>query len=97
MGFILGQIVHHRRYNYRGVVVGMDMECLAEEDWYSSNRTQPSRNQPWYRVFAEGGHETYVAQENLEADASPAPVDHPYLRRLFPTFIDGRYYTHSLN
>ena len=27
--FQRGQLVRHRRYGYRGVVVGLDLECLA--------------------------------------------------------------------
>ncbi len=46
-----GQIVRHRRYGYRGVVVDSDLTCKADEAWYQSNQTQPDRNQPWYHVL----------------------------------------------
>ena len=35
-----GQLVQHSRYKYRGVVVGYDLSCQADEDWYASNRTR---------------------------------------------------------
>ena len=95
--YAIGQIIHHRRYDYRGVVANADGECMAGDDWYSSNRTQPSREQPWYRVLVEGGNETYVAEENLEIDALGDPIDHPLVKKLFPTFHSGRYYRQSFN
>ena len=48
--FFPGQIVRHKRYGYRGVVVDFDTTCQADETWYQSDNTQPVRNQPWYHV-----------------------------------------------
>ncbi len=63
-----GQIVRHRRYGYRGVVVDSDLTCKADEAWYQSNQTQPDRNQPWYHVLVDGtSNTTYAAQTSLEA------------------------------
>lgn len=95
--FRVGQIVHHRRYDYRGVIVSADPSCQADDAWYQRNMTQPPRNQPWYHVLVDGGSETYVAQENLEADPAGAPVKHPLVNKLFPTFHNGRYYPQSFN
>lgn len=93
----VGTVIHHRRYAYRGVVVKVDSECQADENWYQRNRTQPDRGQPWYHVLVHGGNETYVAEENLEPDTAAAPIEHPMVPRFFPTFLDGKYYSHSLN
>ncbi len=95
--FQVGQVVHHRRYNYRGVILAYDPYCRAPETWYNRNRTQPDRNQPWYNVLVDGGRETYVAEENLELDTSGEPVDHPLVPTFFPTFRDGRYFRPSMN
>lgn len=87
-----GQLVRHRRYDYRGVVVDFDMRCLAEDDWYVANRTQPSRDQPWYHVFVDGSPNiTYVAEENLEPDDRNEPVRHPLVVEFFESFADHRY------
>lgn len=48
-----GQLVRHRRYGYRGVVVDRDEFCEADDEWYSKNQTQPDRDQPWYHVLVE--------------------------------------------
>ena len=95
--YAVGQIIHHRRYDYRGVIVDMDDKCLADDGWYKSNQTKPDREQPWYHVLVDGGRETYVAQENLELDADGNRVEHPLVDRFFPTFQAGRYYRQSFN
>ena len=88
----IGQLVRHRRYGYRGVVVELNLACVADEAWYQSNRTQPNRDQPWYHVLVhEGGHATYAAETSLEADPSGEPVDHPLIDRFFERFEKGSY------
>lgn len=90
--FAPGQLVRHRRYGYRGVVVDFDMTCQAEETWYYANQTQPPRNQPWYHVLVDGtAATTYAAQTSLEADEDTDPIRHPLLDTLFTSFEDGRY------
>jgi len=92
-----GEVVNHRRYGYRGVVLAADPECRAPDEWYQRNQTQPDRDQPWYQVLVDGGNETYVAEENLMLEPEPKPVEHPLVPLRFPTFLNGRYYTQGLN
>lgn len=87
-----GQLVRHRRYGYRGVVVSCDLTCQADEAWYQKNMTQPDPNQPWYHVLVhDSTSTTYVAQINLKADSLGEPIDHPLVEHLFTEFWDGRY------
>ena len=87
-----GQIVRHKRYGYRGVIVDFDLECHADEQWYQSNQTQPVRSQPWYHVLVhDTDGTTYAAQENLQEDMSGRPVGHPLIAQFFSGFIDGRH------
>ncbi len=87
-----GQLVRHRRYGYRGVVVERDEFCQADDAWYSKNQTQPARDQPWYHVFVHGSLScTYAASENLIADPSELPIEHPLLQHFFSDFKDGTY------
>ena len=96
--FQVGDVIHHRRYGYRGVIAERDQSCRADEAWYHRNQTQPNRNQPWYHVLVDGGeHTTYVAGENLEPDPSGEPVRHPIVEQMFASFFKGRYYKESLN
>ena len=88
----IGDLVHHKRYGYRGVVAGRDPGCRASEEWYCSNLTQPDRTRPWYHVLVHGGHHsTYVAQENLEIDEGMEQVVHPLTKIVFESFHNGRY------
>lgn len=90
--FRTGQLVRHRRYGYRGVVVAADPECTADDAWYRANRTQPRRDQPWYTVLVDGGEQvTYAAQSSLMEDDSGSPISHPLLNRFFHAFRHGRY------
>lgn len=96
--FDMGEVVHHKRYGYRGVVYERDPRCLADEKWYQKNQTQPDRNQPWYHVLVDGsGHTTYVAECNLERDSTRGPVTHPLVGHFFRSFVAGRYYAQNLN
>lgn len=90
--FKAGELVHHKRYGYRGVVVDADLTCLASEEWYQANQTQPAREQPWYRVLVDHSTQTtYVAQENLEPDAEGHPVEHPLVAFFFHDFQGGMH------
>ncbi|MEM7231533.1 MAG: heat shock protein HspQ [Planctomycetota bacterium] len=90
--FEIGQLVHHRRYSYRGAIAGRTPSCEADDSWYLSNQTQPDRDQPWYHVLVHGGkHTTYVAEANLEDDLGGEQVVHPFARTIFQHFHNGRY------
>jgi len=90
--FTPGQLVRHRRYDYRGVVVAFDLTCQAEDDWYLGNSTQPERSQPWYHVLVHGSHQvTYAAQTSLDEDDSGEQVFHPLVPHLFSSFDGGQY------
>jgi len=87
-----GQLVRHRRYGYRGVVVERDELCHADDQWYDKNQTQPDREQPWYHVLVDATSScTYAASENLVADDSGMPVQHPLLEHFFGAFENGVY------
>ncbi len=90
--FSPGDLVMHKRYHYRGVVVDFNLVCQADDGWYQSNQTQPDRDQPWYRVLVDGNSAiTYAAQSSLESDDSDAPVVHPLVEVFFAGFTDGVY------
>ena len=95
--FAPGALVRHRRYDYRGVVVEYDLTCNASERWYTSNRTQPDRQQPWYHVLVHGSEAiTYAAQSSLLPDRSREEVRHALVVHFFDQFEDGRYQRNGL-
>ena len=91
--FSVGELVHHRLFDYRGVVVDVDRNFQASEEWYEAvARSRPPKNRPWYHVLVhEGDHSTYVAEQNLEVDDSVEPINHPALEIFFSGFDDGKY------
>ena len=91
----IGQLVHHKLFDYRGVIVDVDPVFQGTDEWYEQvARSRPPKDEPWYRVLVhEAGHETYVAERNLAADLSPAPVTHPLVDEFFTGFSDGVYHT----
>jgi heat shock protein HspQ len=87
-----GQLVRHRRYGYRGVVVDRDESCQADDQWYLNNQTQPDRDQPWFHVLVDGSVScTYAASESLVADSSQRQIEHPLLNHFFSEFKNGAY------
>ncbi len=91
--FAIGQLVHHRKFDYRGVVVDVDPEFQGTEEWYEAMaRSRPPKDRPWYHVLVDGAtHSTYVAERHLETDQSGKQIAHPALGQYFDRFVDGRY------
>lgn len=50
----IGQVFQHRRYRYKAIVTGWDMECEASENWMRTmriDRLQTGRHQSFYHVL----------------------------------------------
>ena len=91
--FAVGDLVHHRLFDYRGVIVDVDPSFQSTEAWYEAvARSRPPKDKPWYHVLVhEASHTTYVAERNLKPDESVAPIRHPMLEDFFSRFESGRY------
>ena len=91
--FAIGELVHHRLFDYRGVVYDVDPVFSGTQAWYTHvARSRPPRDRPWYHVLVhQSNATTYVAERNLEPDVSPEPIDHPELAAYFSRFRDGTY------
>lgn len=91
--FSVGELVHHRLFDYRGVIFDVDPTFQGSEEWYEQvARSRPPKDRPWYHVLVHGFvHTTYVAERNLEADTSAEPVVHPMLNQFFTGFEGGHY------
>ncbi|MFD1340884.1 heat shock protein HspQ [Litorisediminicola beolgyonensis] len=95
----LGQVVRHRKHPFRGVVFDVDPEFANTEEWYTAipEDSRPSKEQPFYHLLAENDQSFYVAyvsEQNLVADYSGQPVEHPDIADLFGNFTDGSYELH---
>ncbi len=95
--FFLGQIVQHLRFEYRGVVFGVDPTFSLSDEWYDEvAQSRPPKEAPWYHVLVDGAaHATYVAERHLVASENLTQVDHPLLGEYFDRFDGHRYHTAS--
>ena len=91
--FRVGQLVHHKIFDYRGAVVDVDPVFQGDDEWYDvMARSRPPKDKPWYHVLVhDAEHMTYVAERNLESDATGEPIVHPVLFEVFAEFRDGVY------
>jgi len=90
--FQSGQVIHHKRLGYRGVILSVDDRFRGAEGRRDNLCAKPPRDKPWYHVLVDGSEEeAYVAERHLELDDSPQPVDHPLLEIFFDELRDGRY------
>ncbi len=96
--FSIGQVIHHRLFDYRGVIVDVDPVFSGTEEWYEQVAlSRPPKDKPWYHVLVDGAsHLTYVAERNLEPDESGRPVKHPLVKEFFTGFNKGAYSTKDL-
>jgi heat shock protein HspQ len=90
-------LVHHRLFDYRGVIFDVDPEFQSSEEWYRTvAKSRPPKDKPWYHVLVhDARHTTYVAERNLEPDEITAPVNHPLIDQVFIRFEKGRYIRES--
>ena len=94
--FNIGDIVKHRIYPFRGVIVDVDPEFSNTEEWYQSipSEFRPSKEQPYYHLMAENSetfYSAYVSQQNLLHDSENGPVDHPDIEQMFTGMRKGKY------
>ena len=94
--FSLGQIVKHRKYPFRGVIFDIDPTFSNTEEWWLSipEDVRPTKEQPFYHLFAENAETEYVAyvsEQNLLPDETGKPVRHPQIAEMFERTRDGGY------
>ena len=92
-----GQLVHHKLFGYRGVVVDVDATFQGTDEWYQAMaRTRPPKDKPWYHVLVhDAEHMTYVTERNLQPDLTGEPISHPALDEFFDELRDGLYVRHG--
>jgi heat shock protein HspQ len=94
--FGIGDVVRHRLFDFRGVVFDVDPVFANSDEWYDAipEAIRPSKDQPFYHLLAENAESSYIAyvsQQNLIADDSDEPVDHPALATMLDRTDDNGY------
>ena len=98
--FNIGDVVKHRLYKFRGVIVDIDPEFSNTEEWYQSipEESRPRKDQPFYHLLAENNeitYEAYVSEQNLIIDNSKEPIRHPLVNEVFSGKRGSVYYKPS--
>jgi heat shock protein HspQ len=94
--FAIGQVVKHRYFPFRGLIFDVDPVFANTDEWLLSipADVRPSRDQPFYHLYAENAQSTYVAyvsEQNLLPDTSGEPVRHPQVKQEFERLESGAY------
>mgnify|MGYP002885263580 CR=1 FL=1 len=94
--FLIGQVVKHRLYAFRGVIFDVDPTFSNTEEWWQSipEEARPKKDQPFYHLLAENEETSYVAyvsEQNLLEDESGDPVNHPDISQYFRVEANGKY------
>lgn len=92
----IGQVVRHRVFPFRGVVFDVDPEFANTEEWWNAipEAIRPSKDQPFYHLFAENADTEYIAyvsEQNLLPDESGEPIRHPQVQTMFEPAATGQY------
>ena len=94
--FSIGQVVRHRKYPFRGLIYDVDPVFANTEEWWLSipEDVRPSKEQPFYHLFAENTETEYIAyvsEQNLLPDESGEPLRHPQIGENFVRTAAGAY------
>lgn len=96
--FSIGQLIVHKKFNYRGVIFDVDAEYTGTQEWYEKvAKSKPPKDKPWYHILVDGQlMTTYVAEKHLDNDISDAPITHPLTEDFFDSFEDGAYQNYRI-
>lgn len=91
--FNIGQVIYHKHYNFRGIIVDVDAEFSGDDEWYEEHaKNKPSKDQPWYHVIVdEDSVMAYVSQQNICSDVSDLNIDNPLLLDMLASDENGQY------
>ncbi|KAL8573556.1 hypothetical protein ACOMHN_047827 [Nucella lapillus] len=96
--FHVGQVIRHKRWKYRGVIIGWDYKARAPEEWLEMNHPPDKRHwrdMPNYSILVDTRDRlspqiTYVPQENIEI-IDKTQVLHPSIDNYFEYFDGAQY------
>lgn len=95
----IGNVFHHKKHGFRGVVVQWFLECPAGPDWLEQwGPFKKGANQPFYRTLVDTHDRpqpfmALAAEENLEYLPNPEgpEVSHPKIDEFFTDFEFGHF------
>ena len=96
----IGQVVKHKKHPFRGVIFDIDPIFSNTEEWWHSipEDSRPAKEQPYYHLLAENDttyYTAYVSEQNLLADDSGDPIQHPLINEIFSGKKGSNYFKPS--
>jgi hemimethylated DNA binding protein len=93
MQYRVGQVIKHRRFNYRAVIIGWDERPKAPKGWFAGVVPEDEMadyvNQPFYSVLIDtrdrAPQTTYIPQANIEV-LPYTKIIHPSIDDYFENF-----------
>lgn len=94
----IGQVIKHKRWGYRGVIIGWDETARAPKHWFDANHPPDKphwQTQPNYAILVDTRDRltpqmTYVPEENFEI-LSNVKILHPAIDEYFESFDGAQY------
>ncbi|GJJ09622.1 hypothetical protein Clacol_003845 [Clathrus columnatus] len=68
IGYYVGMLFRHKRYDYVGLIQGWDYRCEMSGEWITRMRVDElphGREQPFYDTYTRDGQTRYVAEEHI--------------------------------
>ena len=89
----IGQVIYHKHYNFRGIIVDVDAEFSGDDEWYEEHaKNKPSKDQPWYHVLVDDDSVmAYVSEQNICSDISDLNVENPLILDMLSSDENGQY------
>ncbi|PWQ94781.1 heat shock protein HspQ [Leucothrix arctica] len=89
----IGQVIYHKHYNFRGIIVDVDAEFSGDDEWYEEHaKNKPSKDQPWYHVLVDDDSVmAYVSEQNICSDVSDLNVENPLILDMLSSDENGQY------
>ena len=84
--FAFGQQIHHKLFDYYGVIVAVDPCYKGDDQWYEMvARSRPPKEKPWYHVKKTDGRSNLRCRAQLRKQPSNKQLDpaNPLSRKLF--------------
>lgn len=91
--FNVGDMVKHKRQNYRAIVVDIDpiFQASGRYNPQACKRDFSQRN-PWYRLLIDNSTQsTYVEECLLEADSNQSEINNPAVSQ-YLVYQQGQYH-----
>ena len=77
--FSVGDVVQHKLFDYRGVIVDVDTNFQGTEEWYEVvARSRPPKHRPWYHTVrwsyfvGQSEGDLKVDSDGLQSPRGPA-------------------------